>query len=239
MENTERQKQILSFLNQMHFASVADIAEVIFTSEATARRDLQKLAEKGFVKLVYGGAVISEFYKEPVPVYLRDRKNSAEKEIIAKKAAELITDNSTVIFDSSSTVRRICRHITNRKGLTVITNNLRVCEELKNTDVKVYCTGGSLIPKRECFAGHFAEEFIKKINADMLFFSSQGLSESGDITDSSQEEISLRKVMFRSAKEKYFLCDSSKIGSDYPFVLCNISEVTGTVFNPSYTQKNY
>lgn len=229
MENIQRQNDILKFLKEAHFASIAEIAAVIFTSEATIRRDLQKLSDKGLVKIVYGGAVISEYYNEPVPVHLRDNKNSAEKERIALKAAELIKDNTTVIFDSSSTVRRICKHIKSRRNLTVVTSNLRVCEELKNSEIKVYCTGGALIPKRECFVGHFTEEFIKKIKADMLFFSCQGLSDNGDITDSSIEEISLRKVMFESAKEKYFLCDSSKIGSEFPFTLCNISELTNVI----------
>lgn len=230
MENTERQQEILKFLKTVHFASISEIATVIFTSEATARRDLQKLAEKGAVKIVYGGAVITEYYKEPVPIYLRDNNNSAEKEIIAQKAANLIKDNSTLIFDSSSTVRRICKHIKNRKNLTVITNNLRVCDELKNSSIQVYCAGGSLIPKRECFVGHFAEEFIKKVKADLLFFSSQGLSSDGDITDSSEEEISLRKIMIKSSKKQYFLCDSSKINIDFPFTLCNINEISGVIF---------
>ena len=231
MENTQRQKEILDYLSKMHFASIAEMAAAVFTSEATVRRDLQKLSDKGLVKIVYGGAVISEYYNEPVPVHLRDNKNSAEKERIAFKAAELIKDNTTVIFDSSLTVRRICKHIKNRKNLTVITSNLRVCEELKNSDINVYCTGGALIPKRECFWGHFTEEFIKKIKADMLFFSCQGLSINGDITDSCIEEISLRKVMFESEKEKYFLCDSSKIGVEFPFTLCNANELTKVIFD--------
>lgn len=230
MENTERQQEILSYLTETHFASIAEIAATVFTSQATVRRDLQKMAEKGLVKIVYGGAVISEYCNQPVPIHLRDNKNSSEKERLAKSAAKLIRDNTTVIFDSSSTVRRICRYIKDRKNLTVITNNLRVCEELKNSDIQVYCTGGSLIPKRECFVGHFSEEFVKKIKADMLFFSSQGLSANGDITDSSQEEIALRKIMLQSSKEQYFLCDSSKINVDYPFTLCNIDEITKCIF---------
>ena len=229
MNNLERQNEILKFLNQTHFASIAEIAEVIFISEATVRRDLQKLSDKGLVKIVYGGAVITEYHKEPVPIHLRDSKNSAEKEIIAQKASKLITDNSTVIFDSSSTVRRICKHILNRNNLTVITNNLRVCEELKNSNVKVFCTGGALIQKRECFVGHFAEEFIKKLKADQLFFSSQGFSQNGDISDSSQEEIAIRKVMISSAKNQFFLCDSSKFNVDYPFTLCNKNEITDII----------
>ena len=203
---------------------------IIYTSEATIRRDIQKLEAKGAVKSVYGGVVITEYQNSPVPIYLRDKENSASKERIAEEAARLVRDNSTVIFDSSSTVRRMCKHIKDRQGLTVITNNLRVCEELRESKVKVICTGGTLIPKRDCFAGHFSEDFIKKIKADMLFFSSQGMSENGDVTDSSEEEIALRRVMFASSKEQYFLCDPSKVGKEFPFVLCHVNDITKTIY---------
>lgn len=177
-----RQQQIMELLHAKHFMTVSEIAESIYVSEATVRRDISKLAEQGLVKPVYGGVVLSEYRNEVVPISLRDKENSAKKEQIAMKAAELIHDNDTVIFDASSTVRRICRHITERKNLTIITNNLRVCQELKDSDVTVYCTGGALMTRRECFLGHYAEEFIRGIKADAVFFSSQGYSENGEIT---------------------------------------------------------
>ena len=225
MVNLERQEEILEYLRVRRFASIAELAERLYTSQATVRRDVEKLAALGAIKTVYGGVVLAEYEKTPVPVFFRDKENSATKDRIAEKAAELVRDNSTVIFDSSSTVRRMCKHIITRKGLTVITNNLRVCQELKNSDVRVVCTGGSLVSGRECFVGHFAENFIRQIKADALFFSSQGVSENGDITDSSEEEIALRRAMIEASREQYFLCDDSKVGKDFPFVLCNTTDV--------------
>ncbi|MBQ8408307.1 MAG: DeoR/GlpR transcriptional regulator [Clostridia bacterium] len=231
MANLQRQEEILEYLRIRRFASIADLSEALYTSQATVRRDVEKLAAVGAVKSVYGGVMLAEYENTPVPIFLRDKENSASKERIAERAASLIRDNSTVIFDSSSTVRRMCKHIVARRGLTVVTNNLRVCQELKDSDIKVVCTGGTLLQGRECFVGHFAENFVKQIKADMLFFSSQGLSENGDITDSSEEEIALRRAMFEVSKEKFFLCDPSKSGKEYPFVLCNTADVSGCVFD--------
>ncbi|MBE6596793.1 MAG: DeoR/GlpR transcriptional regulator [Ruminococcaceae bacterium] len=225
MELTLRQEEIVSFIAPRHFASVAEISEHIYTSGATVRRELSALERMGIVKSVYGGVVLCEYSNESVPIYLRDNENSAEKERIAREASTLVHDGATVILDSSSTVRRICKHIKTRKSLTVITNNLRVCGELKDCDVRVICTGGTLVPKRECFVGHFAEEFMRRVNADLLFFSAQGLSENGDITDSSEEEIALRRVMLERSKTSVFLCDPSKVGKDYPFTLCSVGEI--------------
>ena len=201
MENLKRQEDIIAYLKENHFASISELSELVYTSQATVRRELQKLEAKGAVKSVYGGVVITEYEKSPVPIYLRDKENSLKKERIAEAAAKLVEDNSTVILDSSSTVRRMCKYIKGKKGLTVITNNLRVCEELKDSDITVIATGGTLVKKRECFVGHFAEEFIRKIKADFLFFSSQGVSENGDITDSSEEEIAIRKLFTAAGKQ--------------------------------------
>ena len=126
----KRQEEILEYLRIHRFASIAELAETLYTSQATVRRDVEKLAAMGALKTVYGGVVLAEYENTPVPIFFRDKENSASKERIAEKAAALIRDNSTVIFDSSSTVRRMCKHIINRRGLTVITNYLRVCQEL-------------------------------------------------------------------------------------------------------------
>jgi len=226
MDNQQRQQQILNYLRQSHFASIDEIAKNIYVSGATARRDLEKLKQKGYVKTVYGGVVLTEYSNEVVPISLRDRENAELKEKIAYEAAKLVKDNDTIILDSSSTARRICRHIKNRKNLTVITNNLRICDELKDSDIAVYCTGGSLARRHDCFTGHYAREFLRQISAVTVFFSSQGLLQNGNIVDNSEEDIALRKIMLSRAKNKIFLCDSSKFGKDCPFTLCNASDIT-------------
>ena len=99
--------------------------------------------------------------RDTVPLFLRDKENSAAKEKLAKEATRLVTDNMTLILDSSSTVRRMCKYLLDRKGLTVITNNLRVIDELKTSEIRIISVGGSLVKERDCFVGHFAEEFIK------------------------------------------------------------------------------
>ena len=226
---SERGRKIIEYLNGVHFASIAELASVIFTSEATVRRDIAKLEAIGAIKSVYGGVVISEYESAPVPLFLRDKENSAAKEKLAKEAARLVTDNMTLILDSSSTVRRMCKYLLDRKGLTVITNNLRVIDELKSSEIRVISVGGTLVKERDCFVGHFAEEFIKSFKADILFFSSQGVSEGGVITDSSELEVAIRRAMLSVAKKSVFIADISKVGKEYPFVLASLSDLTESI----------
>ena len=222
----QRQQSILEYLKAHNAANVSQIAKAIYTSEASVRRDLAAMEAQGLVVRVYGGVLLAEHKNDVIPPAIRDSANSAIKEALAERAAGLINDGDTVIFDSSSTVRRICRHIQKRKNLKVITNNLQICEELRDTDIAVYLTGGEFYKMRNCFLGPYAERFLSSVNADSVFFSCKGLSSDGYLTDVSEDEISMRTVMLRQASSSYFLCDSSKLNTRCSFTLCHANEVT-------------
>lgn len=221
-----RQQTILDYLRVHHSAKISELAKHIYTSEASVRRDLAVLEAEGVVMRVYGGVVLSEHKNEVVPIELRDSANSAAKEAIASEAAKHIHDGDTVFFDSSSTVRRICKHIKKRKNLIIVTNNLRILSELKDTQITVYCTGGELYKKRDAFLGPYAERFVSSFYADSLFFSCSSLSNDGVITDVSEAEVSMRSIMRSHARNSYFLCDSSKLHKTDAFRFCASKEIT-------------
>lgn len=231
MLQIERQQSILDYLRQHRSAKISELAAGIYTSEASVRRDLAAMEAEGLVERVYGGVILAQHKNDVIPPELRDGVNSAAKEAIAQEAAALINDGDTVFFDSSSTVRRICSHIKRRKNLKIITNNIRICKELQDTDIEIYVTGGEYFKKRHCFLGPYAERFLESVNADSVFFSCKGLSESGFVTDVSENEIALRQMMLRQAKKSYFLCDDSKLGEVCTFSLCHVSELTEVLCN--------
>ena len=220
-----RRQSILKLLEQNGSATVRQIAQAIYTSEASVRRDLEALEVDGYVRRVYGGAVLAKADNHITPVGLRDADNAAEKNLIAKRAAEMIPDGSTIILDASSTTRRILKYLDSKHGLRIFTNNLRIFEEIGSLDAQVYCTGGCYNRQNHAFVGPAAERFIGSVCADILFFSSQAISLDGEISDVSEEETALRRVMLSRAKKKVFLCDGSKIGASRDFTLCTKDDV--------------
>lgn len=226
----ERQKNVLEYLEKHQSATIRELAAAVYASEASVRRDVERLEAEGYVERIYGGVLLAKYKNSVVPVQLRDSSNSAGKELAAQKAAKMIKDGDTVILDASTTAFRICNYIKDRKHLKVITNNLRVCQELSAyTEIQVYCTGGYYVGSSGCFLGSSAERFLGGIRADILFFSAQGIGADGTITDVSEQEISMRRVMLQHAKDRYFLCDGSKFGITKPFVLCNAEELSGVI----------
>lgn len=221
----ERQTKILEHLKNKQFATIKELAGIVWSSESSVRRDIKILEANGYVNQIYGGVMLSEHKYGVVPLTLRDSSRSDIKDALAKRAAEYIFDGATIMMDGSSTVRRILKHLDKFNDLKIITNNQRIFSECSNSKIKIYCTGGLFLPQSNIFVGGAAEGFIKNTYADILFFSSQAISNDGEISDVSEEEISLRRIMLERAKTKIFLCDSSKLGQKKTFTLCSKDDI--------------
>ena len=221
----ERQNIILNFLKKQHFSTIKELSKTVWSSESSVRRDIKILEKKGYLKQFYGGVILSGYENSVVPVALRNNHNSSVKDELAKQAAMHFFDGANVFMDGSSTVRRILKYINGFHRIKIITNNQLIFNENISPEIQVYCTGGRFVPENNIFVGRSAENFLKGINADLMFFSSQAISETGVISDASEDETSLRQIMLSQAKKKIFLCDSSKIGLKYTFTVCNKDEI--------------
>ncbi len=162
----ERQQQIVKYLKEKHFATIKELSGVVYSSEASVRRDVKALEAKGYVKQIYGGVVLAEYENSIVPVALRDSSNSAVKEELARRAAEELFDGATVLMDGSSTVRRIIKHIDKFRNLKIITNNVRIFNECEAQGVTLYCTGGLFLAENNIFVGSGAERYVGEIKSE-------------------------------------------------------------------------
>ena len=212
MLQIERQEQIMELLGKTPAMRIGQIAAALYTSEATVRRDLAVMEQKGLVRRVYGGVTLK---KEDMPLELRRQEHAAAKEEIALQAAALLQDGMTVFLDSSSTAQHLLPHLTRFRDLTVITNSHRALEVLADSKIRLICTGGDLVKRNMAFVGRIAEATLENLCPDVAFVSGQGVSEEGEITDASEEETALRRVAMRRAVRTVFLCDSSKVGKRF------------------------
>jgi len=221
----ERHEKILDILEKKQTASIKELSALVFASEASVRRDIAALEEMGYLRRTYGGVVLSKHKNSVVPLELRDADNAPAKEQVARRAAELVFDGATVLMDASSTVRRMLKYIDPRFEIKIITNNHRIFDEPSSATFTLYCTGGAYRRENHDFIGPAAEDYLRRVHADLAFFSSQGISQDGEITDVSEEETSFRRVMLARADRRIFLCDSSKIGVKKMFSLCNKDDI--------------
>jgi len=222
---SERHEQIMRILEQRSSASVHYIATKLFVSEPTVRRDLAALEREGRLRRTYGGAALLYGSGKEIPLSLRENERVKEKKLLAELAKEYIRDGMTLFIDASSTCLHMVPYLAQHTEITVYTNSLEACSSLSATGIPTYCLGGQLLPKSLAFTGAQAIRMAQSLYFDALFFSCSGYDTEA-ITDYSESEAELRRVLLQQSKKAYFLCDNSKFGSRYTYVICRPTDVT-------------
>ena len=124
--STDRQIQLLELIARQQRVSVADIVTQFAVSEATARRDLEALANQGKVRRVHGGALALQDAAPELPLLERGNQEQTEKHRIGQAAARLVHPGETIFLGSGTTVLEVARALRETQGLTIITNSLPV-----------------------------------------------------------------------------------------------------------------
>lgn len=227
MHNREREQEILNILKASNgFVSTKQLCDTLFASESSIRRDLKSLEEHGLVKRSYGGASLENNFSNIVTFNKRTKQNADAKLEIANKASSLIKEGQIVFLDQSSTAFYLANELVNRSSITVVTNNIEIMMLLSNSRIKVISSGGFLSDEnRNCLIGGDAQKTFESIFADIAFFSVKGLLRDGTITDCSREEIIVRNAMLKNAKQKVFLCDSTKYGKKAAYIQCYLNDI--------------
>ena len=119
MLKEERQHDILDKIKLNRKVLSTELSIELNVSEDTIRRDLNELSRKGLIKKVHGGALPMDnkalSYKE------RSSYKLKEKNIIAKKAVNLIKEGQVIIMSGSTTNLQLAKIIPSAISATIYT----------------------------------------------------------------------------------------------------------------------
>lgn len=226
----ERQRRILEILKEDPNVSVSELSQILFVSEPTVRRDFTELHNKGMITKVYGGAILNTGAADKeIPFLFRENEKTSVKVTIGREAASLVKDGMVIMLDGSTSAYHIVPYLAEHKDIIVITSGAKTAVALAEANIKIFSTGGQMLIHSFSYVGEQAENFVRQINADILFFSVAGLDYDGRMSDRAIEEANLRKVMFSSCKKKILLCDSSKFGKTCFYNMGNVAEIDGVI----------
>lgn len=222
----ERQQQILNVLQTRRRSSVKELSKLLYTSPSSIRRTLVDMENLRLVKRSYGEVELCDSTAFILPQNLRMNKDALQKKQIVKKAASLIKDGSVIFLDHSSTCTHLAFEITQKKGITVITNNIDIVMYLKDFSINVICSGGRVCPDDvDALVGVDAERIFENTRADFTFFSTHALSEDGTIYDCVYETVALRGKMLKNAEKKVCLCTENKLGTASIYKQCTLRDI--------------
>lgn len=234
----QRREKILELLKEDGSAKVIKLAKIFKVSEVTIRQDLEKLEKDGFIIREHGGAFLKNFEDSVKSFTLLNQDNVEQKQIIGKKAAELIESGETIILDSGSTTTEIAKNLIGRKDIKVITNALNIALMLgAEPGIEVIVTGGEFKPPTLSLTGQKAASFFDDINVDKLFLATAGISLRSGLTYPSISDIVVKKAMIDAADLVYLVADSSKIGKNAFASLGALSLIDYIITDASIDQK--
>lgn len=245
---SERIRLIKRLLLENKHINVSDLSSMLNVSEVTIRRDLEKLEGESFLTRTHGGAIINEEISSEKESALFDNDLFAadfyhEQRIeIGQIAAHMVEDNDVILLGSGPTNLCIAKKLSNKKNLTVLTNDINIAAELASgAGVKVILLGGDLDASSMSLVGRLTEENIRNFYVSKAFIEVDGVSVQRGYTVQSMERASVIKEMMNIAREKIIVCPYCCF-DNISFSQIGMLDIAGKIItNPSIpdSYKNY
>lgn len=217
MIKEDRWEKMLAMIEQKGYVSVQKLADALYVSLPTVRRDLTELEHRGLVIRSHGGVKLPSEGHSQVPISFRNTFKMNEKRRLCEAAAGLVRDGAVIYIDPSTTFLKLADYISERKGVIAVTNSVPIASTLIEAGIRTFCTGGELGGVAYSFTGCHAETVASEFNYDVAFFSSYGVNERGVITDTSEKEINLRRIVMRQSRRNVYVCSGEKFSISTPF----------------------
>lgn len=221
MNRADRLTAILDLLAGRGQIDVAEIVAKLGISAATARRDLDLLAEQQLLTRTHGGAT-GQSVSYDLPLRYRRAVNTAAKDAIAAAASALVRPGDVVGLCGGTTSTAIAVAISSRAdltdiegepSLTVITNALNIASQLAvRPHFKVVVTGGVVQPRSYELVGPFTDAVLDQVSPTIVFLGVNGIDHEVGATVADENEAAISAAMARRSRRTVIVADSAKIG---------------------------
>ncbi|PNY79298.1 DeoR/GlpR family DNA-binding transcription regulator [Deinococcus koreensis] len=224
----ERQTRILDLMEVHETLLTQEIAEKVGVSEATIRRDLQGMAERGLLARTHGGAVRLQRSLTREPAFAaKSVRMPSEKGAIADYVAAHVTDGSTLIFDAGTTILEVARRLAGRP-ITAITLDLPAAQALAVGETEVLLLGGRVRSNSFSITGPWTEEQLRGLRADVFLMGAHAVDERG-VSNAVIEEATVKRLAVDASARTLLLADHTKFGWRAMTQVCALDRVERVV----------
>ncbi|EDL53589.1 HTH-type transcriptional regulator UlaR [Vibrio mediterranei] len=217
MNEAQRHRRLLDYLDKETFITTNDYVSMLDISLSTARRDITKLANEGKLKKIRNGAEIKDgesSTSQHMPSTFIPREKDIEfleaKTRIAKAAVDLCEEHDSIIVSGSNTTFLMSQYLVGR-DVQVVTNFMPLSHFLITQDHQsIIILGGQYLPERQITISPDAEA-ADDHKSRYVFFTGTGVTAAGIHTSDLLVYMAERKLLEYGAK-LIALADGSKVG---------------------------
>jgi len=233
----QRRERIQEHLVIHQIVRTIDLCNLLETSEATVRRDLEWLEQKGVLERTHGGAILSQRVIFEQEYQQRAQHYPEEKRRIGEFAASLIEEGDIVFINSGTTATQVLQHIRRDSRITVFTNNVNAALDLGDPGFHYFLTGGEFQSRSNSLAGRFALDNLNLVFANKAILGVDGISlKHGCTVPTIMEAEVVRKMIERTKGQVIVVADHSKWGAVSNFPVANIDEIDKLVTDDGFSQ---
>lgn len=205
-----RQERIRDRVLELGSARIEDLARELGVSVMTIHRDLDRLADEGWLRKTRGAATAQQSVLFESNVRYRTTQQGEAKKALAGAALEHIDRGQAILLDDSTTSLALARALPESGSLTVITNFLAIVNALAGRPgIELISLGGSYDPHYDAFQGMATCDHIKPLRADTVFISTSAVAD-GHCYHQSQEAILVKRALLEAAQRRILLVDHTK-----------------------------
>ncbi len=224
-----RQKAILGILAENQLATVDELSMRLGVSEATVRRDLMSLENRGLIDRMWGGATPKSSVAFEPFVHERSRNHQAEKQAIARAAVEMVNEGEVIALDVGSTCTEVAKLLIRFRRITVFTNSLLTAQILGNASFSVHMLGGRIRTGEFSLVGPVARENVRRFHYDKFFMGVSGFDLKHGPTDYNLDDVEIKQCFLERAKQRIALVDHSKFGHVSLAAICGVDALTDVI----------
>jgi DeoR family transcriptional regulator, glycerol-3-phosphate regulon repressor len=220
-----RQQQILTLARQSGVVAVDDLAGRFEVTPQTIRKDLNELCDGRLLSRIHGGAMLSSGV-ENMAYEARRQIAAAEKDLIGRRAAALIPNNSSLFINIGTTTEEVARALVHHEGLLVITNNIHVAQTLlPSPRIEVIIVGGSIRSSDGGIVGESTVDTIRQFRVDHAVMGVSAIDEDGSLLDFDVREVRAAQAIMANSRKVILVADSTKFTRSAPVRIGHLSQV--------------
>ncbi|WP_430592201.1 DeoR/GlpR family DNA-binding transcription regulator [Humidisolicoccus flavus] len=232
----QRLNLLLDALAQVGQLTVAEIAERFQISDATARRDLNFLADRRLVTRTHGGAVsVGAAYE--LPLQYKIARNAEAKQSIATLAASLVKPGDVIGLTGGTTTSEVARalgqsaHLQSNDNstepqLTIVTNALNIAYEMAiRPNIKIVTTGGVAKSRTFELVGPLVGHAVASMTLDWAMIGVDGLHPRFGATTVDEAEAEVNRLLAEAARNVAIVADFSKMNQSAFGRICTMADL--------------
>ncbi|WP_342807926.1 DeoR/GlpR family DNA-binding transcription regulator [Alteromonas sp. M12] len=229
MLEKHRQQLIKEVLAKQQFVSVKNLTQQLQVSEATIRRDINKLSKTGVVKKIQGGVEsIEHLYDKqvlgPSSFSAAKEKRTLAKKQIAKKAAQLCKNGDSLIISGGLSTHMMAEFLIDLR-LNILTNSLELANYLTtNSESRISLPSGEIYREQGILLSSYENDGSEYYHGSMMFMGTSGIGKYG-VMESDPLLIRSEQKLKKRTEKLIVLADSDKIGKRSKYILCPLTEV--------------